>query len=359
MLQQKGQIIFNEILQQPETWIDCMKRLNEKRQDIANWFRQEAFGQIVFMGAGSSYNAGVVGAHNFNSLTGVTSFAFPSSEVFSTAKLPYDDRRKTLVVVFSRSGQSQETLWAIDKIKALSKNSKILCLCPYGESEMLKKADMPLVLEKAKEEAPVATKSFTSFIFCVKLLIAILTQNMSLINELAKVPEMFDVKKHQPTLQKMSSAKFAHVAFCGSGPTYGLAMEGSLLVKKISTTSGEYQHTMEMRHGHDAGLHPQCLVVIFATDALKKGEGIVAGEMAPLKAVRMVVGEEADARLGICDYVFNLKSGLSMIARDVLMIPIAQVLAFYLAIAKGYNPDKPKHIIPVVTWKEPFFEAGK
>ncbi len=86
---------------------------------------------------------------------------------------------------------------------------------------------------------------------------------------------------------------------------------------------------------------------------------MVVGELASLKALRMAICEASDARLGICDYVFNLKSGLSVISRDILMIPIIQVLAFYLAIAKGYNPDKPKNVVPVVNWKEPFFETGK
>jgi glucosamine 6-phosphate synthetase-like amidotransferase/phosphosugar isomerase protein len=78
--------------------------------------------------------------------------------------------------------------------------------------------------------------------------------------------------------------------------------------------------------------------------------------MAALKAPRMVICEEADSRLGLSDYVFQLKSGLSEYSRDMLMIPIVQLLAFYLCIAKGYNPDKPKHIVDVVKWKEPFYQ---
>lgn len=354
MLQQKGTIIFHEISQQPEAWQDVVRVLNEKRQDLAAWFRQEAFSQVMFMGCGSSYNASIVSSKNFMTMTGVTSAAFPSSEVFSSNRLPYDDRRKTLLVVFSRSGQSSETIWAIDRIKEVSKNTKILCICPYHDSEMLVKADKTLILEKAKEESPVTSKAFTSFIFSTKLLTGILLQNMNFLTELTKVPALFDLKKYQTEIQKICSAKFTQVIFCASGSLYGLACEGSLFVKKISTTPAEAYHTLELRHGNAVHGNLGTLIVNFASDNLKKGEGIAIGELAALKSPRMVICEEADSRLGMSDYVFELKTGLSELARDMLMMPIAQLLGFYLTIAKGYNPDKPKHVIPVIKWKESF-----
>jgi glutamine---fructose-6-phosphate transaminase (isomerizing) len=355
MLQQKGSIVFNEISQQPEAWQDCIRILNEKRQEFSGWFRQEAFGQVIFMGAGSSYNAGIVCSRNFSSLTGVTSYAFPSSEMFSNPKLPYDDRRKTLLIAFSRSGQSTETIWALDKIKQVSKNTKILALCPFGDSEIIAKADQALVLEKAKEEGIVATKSFTSFLFSVKLLTGILLQNMNFLQELTRVPSLFDVKKYQSEMQKISSSKFQSVICGGSGAFFGLALEGSKLVKTMCTTAAEAYHTLELRHGNAAAANNLTLIIIFASDHLKKGEGTVVSELAALKSPRMVICEEADSKLGLSDYVFPLKSGLSEFSRDILMMPIVQLFAFYLCIAKGYNPDKPKHVAHSVKWKEPFF----
>jgi len=356
MLQQKGTITFNEISQQPEVWQDIIRIMNEKRQELAAWFRQEAFAQVLYMGAGSSYCAAMSCARSFISLTGATSFAFPSIDVFASKKLPYDDRRKSLLVVFSRSGQTTETIWAIDRIKEQSKNTKIMVICPHKESEMIAKADFPIVIEKAKEEAVMSTKAFTSFLFASKLFIGILMQNMNFLNELTKVPTMLDVKKYQIEMQKISSGKFLNVIFGGDGPYYGLAAASSLLVKGMSTTASDAYHTLELRHGNAAHCNQQTLVVIYATDALKKGEGVVVGELAALKSPRMVICEEADSRLGLSDHVYQLKSGLSEYSRDMLMIPIVQLLSFYLCIAKGYNPDKPKHIVDIVKWKEPFYQ---
>ncbi|MGV8120730.1 MAG: SIS domain-containing protein [Candidatus Xenobiia bacterium LiM19] len=356
MLQQKGTITFNEISQQPEVWQDIIRIMNEKRQELSAWFRQEAFAQVLYTGAGSSYCAAQSCARSFISLTGATSYAFPSVDVFATKKLPYDDRRKSLLIVFSRSGQTTETIWAIDKIKEQSKNTKILVICPNKDSEMIAKADFPIVIEKAKEEAMMSTKAFTSFLFASKLFIGILMQNMNFLNELTKVPTMLDVKKYQIEMQKLSSGKYQQVIFGGEGSYYGLALASSLLMKGMSATASEAYHTLSLRHGNAAHASQQTLIVIFATDAMKKGEGVVVGEMAALKAPRMVICEEADSRLGLSDYVFQLKSGLSEYSRDMLMIPIVQLLAFYLCIAKGYNPDKPKHIVDVVKWKEPFYQ---
>ncbi len=353
MLQQKGIITSKEIAEQPEAWTDTIRALNEKRQEIATWFRQEAFGQVIFMGCGSSYNAAIVSSRNFNSLTGVTSFAFPSSEMFAGQKLPYDDRRKTLLIVFSRSGQSTETIWAIDRIRQLSKNTKILSFCPYRESEIIARADQSIILEKAKEEGVFATKSFTTFIFAVKLLIGILLQNMNFLQELTRVPTLVDIKQRQIEMQKIGSGKILNVISGGSGALYGIACEGSLLVKKMCTIPAEAYTTLELRHGNAAAGNNLTLIVIFASEYLKKAEGVIVSELAALKSPRLVICEEADSKLGLADYVINLKSGLSEYARDMLMMPVVQLLAFYMCIARGYNPDKPKHVVPIVTYKDP------
>jgi glutamine---fructose-6-phosphate transaminase (isomerizing) len=353
MLQQKGTITSNEIAQQPDAWTDAIRVLNEKRQEIATWFRQEAFGQVIFMGCGSSYNAAIVSSRNFNSLTGVTTFAYPSAEMFATPKLPYDDRRKTLLIVFSRSGQSTETIWAVDRIRQLSKNTKILVFCPYRESELIGKADQSIILEKAKEEGVFATKSFTTFIFAVKLLTGILLQNMSLLQELTKVPTLVDIKQRQIEMQKIGSGKILHVICGGSGAMYGIAAEGALLIKKMCTIPAEAYNSLELRHGNAAAGNNLSFVIIFASDHLKKAEGVIVSELAALKSPRMVICEEADPKLSLCDFVINLKSGLSEYSRDMLMMPVVQLMAFYMCIARGYNPDRPKHVVPVVKYKDP------
>ncbi|MDQ7826247.1 MAG: SIS domain-containing protein [Candidatus Eremiobacteraeota bacterium] len=356
MLQQRGAITYNEINQQRDTLQDTIKIINEMRQDLVTWFRQEAFTQVVFTGAGSSYNASLASAKLFMSLTGVTSYAFPSSEILFSGKLPFEERRKTLIVAMSRSGQSSETLWAIDKIKELSKNSKIMVICPHPDSEIIPKADKTIVIEKAKEEATVSTKAFSSFVFAVKIITGLLMQNMPFLTELTKVPSMFETKKYQVEIQqKVIASKFTSVLVAGSGSYYGLACEGSLLMKKISNTPSEACHVLELRHGNAAYGTNQSLVVILASDSLKKGEGVVVGELAAMKCPRLVICEEADSRLGNSDFVFELKSGLSELSRDMLMMPILQELAFYTAISKAYNPDKPKHVVPFIKWKEPYF----
>lgn len=355
MLQQKGTLTFNEMSQQPDAWKSALQIVNNSRQDIYSWFVKEAFAQVVFIGTGSSYNAALACANFFLDVTGVNSAAFPSSELFYGLRLPYDDKRKTLVIALSRSGETSETLWGIDRIRAKSPNSRIFAMTAAENSSILTKADKALVFPDAREESYVATKSYTSFVIAVKLLTSILIKNAGLYNEIMKVPSLLEIRKYHTEVQKVVSSKFTGFLTAGCGQYYAHAQEGSQLIKTMAAAPCDTNHTLELRHGNAAYATQQMLSIVLSTSSMQRAEGVVLGELAAIKCHRMVLCEKADSKLGLADFVIELNSGLSEHTRDLLMIPILQELAFYMAIAKGYNPDKPKHVAPVVIWKEPYF----
>lgn len=356
MLHQRGAVTSSEIQQQPEVWKETISILSSKRSEIVSWFAKEAFGQVVFMGAGSSYHASLVSSRFFGSLTGVATTAFPSAEIFALNRFPFDDRRKTLVVSFSRSAETSETLWAIERLKAKSPNSRHLLVTANSEGPMVALADQAIIIPKAKEDSDVSTKAYTSFILAIKLLTSVLMKNEPIYNELISLPEKLVVKKYQSEIQKITAVKPIHIAVSGNGLLYGHACEASSIIKKMSSISAESNYTTELKHGEANHLNPNMLAVILSGDLMKKADGHITGFVSQSKCHRLVVCEKADNRLGNADYLIELKSELSEYTRDLLMMPVLQELGFYLAISKAYNPDKPKHTQHVVTYKEPFFD---
>ena len=113
--------------------------------------------------------------------------------------------------------------------------------------------------------------------------------------------------------------------------------------KQMTMTSAEVVLPLEMRHGVWSALNPETMSIFFMSETLKALEDDVIWEAAKLTGPRCVITEEASSRLKSgTEHVLELHSGLTECARAIPMAALIHMLAFYLAIAKGVNPDKPK-----------------
>jgi glucosamine--fructose-6-phosphate aminotransferase (isomerizing) len=268
--------------------------------------------------------------------------------------MPYDARLKTLVFIFSRSGETSETVEAAEKIKKKVPNSRILAVTAANGAPLLQFVDMPIIIERAREESPIVTKSFTSFLMVSCLIAGLLTQNVQYLQELSKLPALFDLNRFKNEMQRVGGKKFTHVVCCGSGPFYGLAREAGLLAKEMAQVAGEAYHTLEFRHGYQGNMNnPQMLTLFFISKSLLRAESALVGEIAAHQAERMLISDDADSRLSAaCNYAFLLKANLSELSEMILMMPLAQLFVFYLAMARGLNPDKPKGFQAVIKLKD-------
>lgn len=354
MLHQKGALTLNEISTQGEIWKKTLQIIDQKQQEIISWFLKEGFNQLVFIGAGSSFNAAVVCSRFFLDLTGVSSSCFPSSELFYGLRLPFEERKKTLAVFFSRSGASSETIWAMQKLNK-HPNVKNLLITPSTSGEACSYADKLLTLDFAAEESAVETRVYTASILAFKYLTSFLMKNMTLYNELRAIPDKFQFKKYQTETQRITAVKPTNILVIGNGMFYGHAKEGAALITKMAAIPSVTDYANQIRYGGAAHATQNTLTIIFASESMRKAEGFITGELAATKSHRLILCENADQRLGNSDFVVELKSGLSEQVRDLLMITVIQELAFYMSIQKAYNADKPKNVPACVTWKEPYF----
>lgn len=358
MLHQRGALTLNDITNQGQAWQHTIKAVDIAQQEIVGRFMKEGFAQLVFTGAGSSYNAACVCCRFFSDMTGVSASCFPPSELFAGLKLPFDERRKTLAVIFTRSGESTETIWAIQRFQA-HPNVKTLVITPASESQSARIADMKLLLPHAAEESCVTTKAYTCSILAFKYLVSFLMKNASLYNELRKLSEKYQPKKFQKEIQRITAIKPLNVIVGGNGIYYGHACEAAALISKMAAVPASAMHLSQMRYGLVSYATQNTLAIVFAGDSIQKADAFVAGELASTKCHRLVICEKADQKLGSCEFVAEVGSGMPEYCRDLLMIPVAQELAFYMSVQKAYNADKPKHVPFSVTWKEPYFKVSK
>jgi glucosamine--fructose-6-phosphate aminotransferase (isomerizing) len=130
----------------------------------------------------------------------------------------------------------------------------------------------------------------------------------------------------------------------GSGPRYGLACEVNLKMKEMTLTHSEPFHMLEFRHGPKAMVGKSAAVIGLLSEENREYESAVLAEMGQLDGQTLTLAEtEADV---------TFASGLPKAVRNVLYLPVLQLMAYHRAIAKGLDPDKPTNLDAVVklTW---------
>jgi glucosamine--fructose-6-phosphate aminotransferase (isomerizing) len=128
--------------------------------------------------------------------------------------------------------------------------------------------------------------------------------------------------------------------FLGSGPRYGLACETNLKMKEMTLTHSEPFHFFEFRHGPMSMVTNTTVVIGMRSSVNSDHEQTVLEEMRNLGSQILSLGE-SDA-----DVAFE--SFLPEEVRNVLYLPVMQLMAFYRARAKGLDPDNPRNLSAVV-----------
>ena len=353
MLSKPGTNTFNEIIEQPQTWTQVLAALEQRQEELQAWLREEKFGQVVLVGCGSSHHANLAAARVFHRISGLNAQALPASEVLYSSRPPHDVRIKTLVIGVSRSGETSETVWAVEKLKKLDARLKVLTVTCKADTELAALGHHSLAFPFAHEEGPLATRSTSSSLLALEMLAAWAAGNQGLVDELKTLPTLIDLRKRGPEIQKAVGLKATHVTFLGNGPFYGVATASSLLMREMAYIQSDCMQLLEYRHGFHSAIQPTTLVVSFLTDAMRRAEEEMLREIAVMRGPRMIICSQADTRTKMgSEFVFELGESISEAARAVLSLPFGQVLAFYYAISRGANPDRPKHAQPVIKLKE-------
>jgi glucosamine--fructose-6-phosphate aminotransferase (isomerizing) len=125
-----------------------------------------------------------------------------------------------------------------------------------------------------------------------------------------------------------------------------LACEANLKMKEMSLTHSEPFHFLEFRHGPKSMVGLTAMVVGLLSDAQRAYEGAVLREMRQLGAKTLVLGERSDDREEVD---IALESHVPEEVRNVLYLPLLQLMAYHRAIAKGLDPDRPHNLDAVVS----------
>ncbi|MEM4216507.1 MAG: glutamine--fructose-6-phosphate transaminase (isomerizing) [Candidatus Methanomethylicaceae archaeon] len=344
--------MIKEIFEQPRAIRDTLK--------IPTIFLDKAArlltGRIYLTGSGTSYHACLSASYIASSLIGIEMRPLISSE-FADALLSFEN---SSVIAVSQSGETADTLNAVKHAK--SKGAKIVGVTNTLGSSITNLSDAYICTQSGPEIGVAATKTFLTQLVALDLLSLRLglvsgrfseSEYLSITRELESLPSMVErilsrADKIRDLALKYSTKE--NVFFLGRGANVATALEGALKLKEISYIHAEGYPAGESKHGPISLVEPNFLCVFVAPR--DKTRNRIIGNIMEMKArgaeVFSVITDGDEELKEVSDEYFEVPQAHEILYPVLCTVPL-QLLAYYAATFRGFDPDKPRNLAKSVT----------
>lgn len=354
--------MLKEIEEQPEVVNKTLEFYikEDGKEKLTDLFEEIDFSkvqEIDIVACGTAYYAGLQGA---NYLKKIAQFR---SNVEIASEFRYSDPiidERNVVVFVSQSGETLDTLMALRLAK--SKGAKTIAITNVVGSTISREADVVIYTLAGPEISVASTKAYTAQVITFYLLSLEIALKLNKITEAeyknyilkaynlsGKIEEIFDSKEKIKGIAETIKDK-RNGFYIGRGIDEKVAREGSLKMKEITYIHTEAFPAGELKHGTIALIENGTMVVVVATqeDMIEK----VVSNIKELKArgayIISITKNSYKDIIDVSDEVLAI-SGIDDILAPVLAVIPAQLLAYYTAVAKGLDVDKPRNLAKSVT----------
>lgn len=354
--------MLKEIEEQPEVVNKTLEFYTKEdgKEKLTDLFEEIDFSkvqEIDIVACGTAYYAGLQGA---NYLKKIANF---KSNVEIASEYRYSDPiidERNVVVFVSQSGETLDTLMALRLAK--SKGAKTIAITNVVGSTISREADVVIYTLAGPEISVASTKAYTAQVITFYLLSLEIALKLNKITEAeyknyilkaynlsGKIEEIFDSKEKIKGIAETIKDK-RNGFYIGRGIDEKVAREGSLKMKEITYIHTEAFPAGELKHGTIALIENGTMVVVVATqeDMIEK----VVSNIKELKArgayIISITKNSYKDIIDVSDEVLAI-SDIDDILAPVLAVIPAQLLAYYTAVAKGLDVDKPRNLAKSVT----------
>ncbi len=320
----------------------------------------EVFDQVQgvhIIACGTSYHAGLVAKYWLESLAGIPC----SVEVASEFRYRHPvARRNSLIVAISQSGETADTLAALQEAKKLGYGHS-LAICNVPESSMVREADLSLMTHAGPEIGVASTKAFTTQLVSLMLLVIVLGRRhgisaqteVNLVGQLRSLPgKIEEALKLDGKIEKLAEffANKHNALFLGRGAQYPVAMEGALKLKEISYIHAEAYPAGELKHGPLALVDENMPIIAVApnNELLEKLKSNLQEVQARGGELIVFADEDSDMEPTENVQVMKVAPTEDPIAPIIYTIPL-QLLSYHVAVLKGTDVDQPRNLAKSVT----------
>ena len=364
---QKGgykHFLLKEIHEQPQAIIDTMRgRLLVNEGEVSLGELEEyatvldSVKRISLVACGTAWHACLVGKFYLEELARIPAEVDYGSE-FRYRHSPLDSG--TLVLAVSQSGETADTLAALEGGKA--HGAKTLAICNVVDASIPRKADITIYTHAGPEISVASTKAFVTQVTALYLLAVYLgrrrgvldkSRSSKLIEDIVNLPhQVQEVLRKEKQIEKVAKkyGQAKDFLYLGRGVNYPIALEGALKLKEISYIHAEGYPAGEMKHGPIALIDEEMPVVV-----LLPKDPVYAKTLSNMK--------EVEARGGRIIAITDTRSPeLEEIAWEILDVPSTnhllmpilltipqQLLAYHIAVYRGTDVDQPRNLAKSVT----------
>lgn len=355
--------MFKEIMEQPEAIrktisprirngrviLDDVKLTPEYVRNIS---------RIFVIACGSSYHVGMVSKYNWERMLRRPVEVVLASE-FRYCDPLVDDH--SLVVVISQSGETLDTMAAMREAKR--RGGRTLAVVNVVGSSIAREADDVLYTWAGPEIAVATTKAYSTQLVLMDLIGLYLGDLLGTVSKqeydavLAAMRELPDkmqkVLRQTKNIQYFASRYFNHnsVFFIGRNLDYAMGLEGSLKLKEISYVHSEAYASGELKHGTISLIEPGTLVVALGTYAPlfdKTVSNVVEVKARGAEVLALTTEEYKERMAKIADSVITVPSTHTILQPSLGVVPL-QLFAYYVALQRGCDIDKPRNLAKSVT----------
>ena len=355
--------MLKEIMEQPEA---VRKTISPRIKDNRIFFEELAgkeellkgINKIYMIACGSAYHVGMVGKYIIEKLARIPVEAALASE-FRYASPLVDEH--TLIIVISQSGETLDSMAALREAKRLG--ARVLSIVNVIGSSIARESDEVIYTMAGPEIAVATTKAYntqliilTMFGYYLADLIGAISKDEydEFLSELGKLPEQMQKLLDSADVCQQAASKYFNrnsVFFIGRNLDYALCLEGSLKLKEISYIHSESYAAGELKHGTISLIEPGTLVVAMTTYAPlleKTVSNIVEVQSRGAEVISVVSESDKDKMNTSYENTFVVPDSHPFLKPNLSVIPL-QLFAYYVALNRGCDIDKPRNLAKSVT----------
>lgn len=359
----KGQyrhFMQKEIYEQPRVLAEVLEgRINKGALNLASFepvFLEllKTVKNIHIVACGTSYNAGLLAKTWFEALGIPVAVEVASEYRYRPVAVPKD----SLFVSISQSGETADTFAALTKAKKLGYLAS-LAICNVAESSIVRESDHVLLIRAGREIGVASTKAFTTQLVTLRILELLIRSLQNLgdtkadIEQLEHLPTLIEeVLTFESQIEKIAQqiAAANSMIYLGRRELYPIVLEGALKLKELSYIHAEAYPSGELKHGPLALIDENIPVIgIMQDDDLSEKMISNLQEVQARNGRLYIIHDEKVSLHGLqCEASLALPSMPLAIAPIAITIPM-QLLAYYVALARGTDVDQPRNLAKSVT----------
>lgn len=343
----RGRLTREDILGQADALAQTATLFQQQKARLTAFIGEMSPSEVIFTGCGSSLNIAECMAAALRLQAGIAAQAVPASDLLFFEDALLGRCRRPLLVALSRSGQTTETALAVEAFARRFPGRSLLIDCAPA-AQMAQHAGYVLQLPFAFDRAVPSTRSYTAMQQAALLLSACLSGRTADLAVLLAVEQVVAeaLRRHPRAIERLAlDRSWTRPIFLGSGVMFPLAREGSLKMIEIAGVPSVAYPFLEVRHGPNAVIDGETLVVGLL------GQGTAEAELAVLADLRaqgatvaaLCPDDEAAAPIdGMAQFAFDPVTLGAL--RIFQYLPVLQLLALYRSVVSGVDADRPAHV---------------